>query len=121
MESFLDLVREIINIVSFGIGVAGVLVILSGTVQTFWLYCFQHNNVYFGKLRLVLNTHFILGLDLFIGKDIIDTFLADTEMVLWQDMLRLIVVILIRIVLSYFLNKEIESLNHKGTQEILEK
>jgi uncharacterized membrane protein len=123
MNDFLTQISSIMDIVSYLIGLAGVLVIVIGVIQTIWLYITQHKNVYFGKLRLILNTHMILGLDFFIGKDVIDTFLMHSDDMSWselgRDLIALITVITIRIVLSYFLEKEIDNIQHKQKEAVL--
>lgn len=117
MESIFTTLSTVVGTISFVIGLIGVIVILVGVLKTVFLYCFQHEKIYFGKLRLILNTHLILGLDFFIGKDIIDTFLMDSKVFAWQDLLTLIVVIAVRIVLTHFLEKEIENIKEKETEK----
>lgn len=60
------------------------------------------------KISIVKNhlgTYILLGLEILIGADIIETILNPS----FQDILILATIVIIRTVISYFLNKEIES------------
>ncbi len=124
MTDFVVLLSDILGFLSYLIGAIGVVIILLGVLQTIWLYCLRHSTMYFGKLRLILNTHMILGLDFFIGKDIIDTFLLNSVTTPWQDLVKslgaLVIIISIRIVLTHFLEKEIVDIKHEAKRKLLD-
>lgn len=63
------------------------------------------------RIRERLGAHLLLALDIFIGADIIKTVAAPT----WEHIAMLGAVVVIRIVLSYFLEREMER-THQSSQ-----
>lgn len=60
-----------------------------------------------------LGAYILLGLEVLISADIIDSILNPT----FQDILRLAAIVIIRTVISYFLNKEINSAENEPSSE----
>jgi len=111
MKNFLFLIIENLSLV---IGIIGIFIILVGTVHGFIRYLFSKNS--FEKSRLTLSRHLILGLDFLVAKDIIDTFLlarSQPNKEILINLICIITVVTIRVILNYFLEREIESIRHK--------
>jgi len=95
--------------ISEGIGLIAIAVIIAGVLKSSCIYCFKSR----GKLihvRAEISLHLLLALDFLIAKDIIDTFLVPTHRENWEALLSLAGVVLIRIVLTHFLEEEVHHL-----------
>jgi len=106
MRELLELFAEYI---SFGIGTIGVFIIVIGAILASWEYL-SHHFLRDGKNKIfsTLSCHLILGLDFLVGKDIIDTLLLNTQNNFWQNLAGLGAIVLIRIILSFFLTRELQ-------------
>lgn len=95
--------------VSFGIGAIGISIIVIGALLATWEYL-NHHFLRDGKNKIfsTLSCHLILGLDFLVGKDVIDTLLLDPDDDFWQSLARLGAIVFIRIILSFFLTKELQ-------------
>ena len=108
------------TIASYVIGIIGVTVIVIGALRGFYQYLTRFRSHRFPTVRSTLTYHLVLGLDFLIGKDVIDTFLLHANnntteaKLIYQELATLLVVVAIRIVLSFFLEKEIETLEHNN-------
>ena len=102
--------HSIVEFVSPIIGFIGILVILIGAVHALFKYIFTEKGKSSISARVVLNHHLVLGLDFLVGKDIMDTFLLHPGTTEWLDLATLVTVVAVRIILSYFLEKEIDHL-----------
>lgn len=106
---------NIINFISFVVGILGGLIILLGVLHSFSMllkYLFsQHQHegepIRLDKIRLDLGRYIILGLEFFIAKDIIGTIITPD----WNEIGQLAVLIIIRTILAYFLAKELHQIN----------
>ena len=80
-------------------------------MQLIWLL-FIHQIVFqrtqIEIIRLELGQHLALGLEFIVGKDIIDSIVTPS----WDGLGRLAVLIALRTMLTYFLSREIEHLEH---------
>lgn len=110
------LLFSIIESLSLAIGLIGITIILLGSIKGFTLFLERYPKSDFKKIRLILNSHIILGLDFLVGKDIIDTILLSPGESFWKDITGLIAVVFIRIILTHFMEKEIETLEGKTAQ-----
>ncbi len=109
----------LINIIerfTFYIGLFGYVVIYWGILKS--LYQFFQAELYkkqdvhnksLDQIRLMLGKYLSFGLEIFIGKDIVTTILSPT----WQEIERLGAIVAIRIVLTFFLNRDIKLLTSK--------
>ena len=106
----------IIERFTFYIGLFGYVVIYWGILKS--LYQFFQAELYkkqdvhnksLDQIRLMLGKYLSLGLEIFIGKDIVATILSPN----WQEIERLGAIVAIRIVLNYFLNRDIKLLTSK--------
>lgn len=102
--------HDIVEFVSPIIGFIGILIILLGAVQGTFKYVFTEKGKSAISARVILNHHLVLGLDFLVGKDIMDTFLLHQGTTEWIDLATLVTVVAVRIILSYFLEKEIDHL-----------
>ncbi len=99
--------------VSFGIGILGVLVIIFGVaacVTRFFrseIQSARGRNVEEDRklLRHMLGYYLLLGLEILIAADIIDTLMKPSV----QDLIVLGAIVLIRTIVSYSLNSELKS------------
>src|ERR1043165_7603433 len=111
---------EYLHHTSFGIGVLRVLVIVFGVASG--LFCFLRSEVLAVRgvnvdeerksLRHLLGYYLLLGLELLIAADIIDTLMKPSV----QDLIVLGAIVLIRTVISYSLNAELKSEHQTKTQ-----
>lgn len=102
---------SIIEFISLGIGLIGIIIIFDGAFRGFWQYV-SLKKYNCENARLSISKHLILGLDFLVAKDIIDTFLLSGKND-WMDLVRLVIVVGIRITLSHFLEKEITILRKR--------
>jgi uncharacterized membrane protein len=100
---FLELIRWAIN----GIGV---LIVVWGAVEACWTFIrlrtVEHSSRLFiraSSIRERLGVHLLLALDIFIAADLIATVLHPD----WANLALLAVIVLIRVVLSLLLSREI--------------
>ena len=106
----MDMLHRIIEVVSFGISLIGIVVVLWGTLEAVVAFIK-------GKLggagtsmsmdaavRQEMSAHLLLGLEIFIAADIISSVSSPT----WEKVGILGAVVGIRTVLSYFLTIEME-------------
>jgi len=91
----------------------GVLIVLVGVVEAAWRFLRLRLDGNGGHAHLLMQTdfvrerlgaHLLLGLDFFVAADIIKSTLAPT----WENVGILGAIVAIRIVLSYFLSREME-------------
>ena len=113
MDHYLALyLFPVIECVSFLLGMLGILIICIGSAKSAWEYM-KHGNASFQKIRLIFGQHLIIGLDFFVGKDIIDTMLIKTGIGFWEELAGLVVVVIIRIALTIMAEREIEDAKRK--------
>lgn len=107
-----EILLEVIENLSLLIGLIGILVILIGASKALYDFFAKPDTEDFQQVRLTLGAHVILGLDFLVGKDIIDTLLLDVHdwQIFWMELTSLITVVVIRIVLNYFMLKEIHQI-----------
>ena len=108
METLLNYIEYL----SFGVGIIGIGIILIGVSRGLFHYLLSIRATNFAKIRYEVGSHIILGLDFLVAQDIIDTLLIDKQHPehFWMDLASLITVVTIRIILTYFIQKEIEEI-----------
>ncbi len=94
------------NLIAFFVGIIGVLVLFIGVLKALSQY-FTRKNLW--QIRITLVEHILLGLDFLIVRDIIETVTLKTTM-LWIDLGALVLIVVIRVVFSFFTGKEMEEL-----------
>lgn len=110
---------QFIENLSIMIGLVGILIIVMGAGKALYDFFTKPDTEDFQQVRLTLGAHVILGLDFLVGKDIIDTMLLNTNEwdQFWMELLSLIIVVVIRIVLNYFMLKEIQEIEDRSGQK----
>ena len=96
------------------IGFVGILFIFLGSILALWQYL---NFVVWGKfsidhVRHTLGTYILIGLEFMVGQDIVETVLHTDR----EHLINLGLIVIIRTVLDFFLNKEISHLGKKIQQ-----
>jgi uncharacterized membrane protein len=103
---------QVFNITVTTINLVGIFVVLWG----FFVAAFgfirmklhRHTSTYFlkesSKVRAVLGTYILFGLEFMIAADIIHTFIKPTQ----EDLIVLGTIVAIRTVISYFLGREVD-------------
>lgn len=106
----------IVGYIAWAIGIIGILVILYGSIISLLKFLKIEIKRFKGKislkdndiLRLTLGTYLLLGLEFLIAADIIRTILQPTL----EEVAILGAIVTIRTVISYFLDREIEEVQH---------
>lgn len=109
---------DYIGNISFFVGLIGILVIVIGAL--IGIYRYFHPKYQIHEIRFVLGNHIILGLDFLVGKDIIDTLLLDgtnDPNKFWMDLAGLFTVVIIRIILTYFTEKELRGIEKQNRKK----
>lgn len=108
-----ELYHNIVSHCSLIVGTIGLLVIAIGALRASLMYAkriFSRDNGLFADIRLVLGGHIILGLDFLVGQDIMNTILLNDRSHFWQNLAELVIVVCVRIVLTYFMSREMREL-----------
>jgi uncharacterized membrane protein len=100
---------NLVHFLSFLVGLAGIAIIFTGIVRALWEFLYQKKYC-FPHARLILGSHLVLGLDFFVGKDIIDTVVLRPTTISYLDLATLITVVGVRIILNYFLIRELKEI-----------
>ena len=106
------LLVEIIHGFSFLIGMIGVLIIIIGTIRAVVSFLVEKESC-FPRARQILGSHLVLGLDLFVGKDIIDIAFLIHDQLQWIDLASLVTIVAARIILTFFLLRELEEIREE--------
>jgi uncharacterized membrane protein len=96
-----------------GIDFIGVGIICYGIVRACWIfiqYCFLGANVSIDDIRLNLGRAIVLAVEFLLAADIIKTIVTPD----YYEIGMLGALVIIRTVLTYFLNKELEQLQNKS-------
>ncbi len=107
-----ELLFHVIEYIALGIGVVGILIILLGCLRGFYNYLIKTDHE-FPMIRIILGSHLILGLDFLVGKDVIDTILLEPGPDFNQHLISLITIVVIRIVLSFVVERELKDLRER--------
>jgi uncharacterized membrane protein len=107
---------QLLNMVVTVINLVGVTVVLWGFVVAAIAFArfklHRHTTLVFlkeaNKIRAVLGTYILFGLEFMIAADIIHTFIRPTQ----EDLIVLGTIVAIRTVISYFLGREVEQARH---------
>jgi len=102
----------LLNIVVTGINLVGVMIVIWGFVVAsigfIRMKLHHHSSTFFlieaNKVRAILGTYILFGLEFMIAADIIHTFLKPTQ----EDLIVLATIVAIRTVISYFLGREVD-------------
>lgn len=107
MEDIFYLIAKAVEAVSFSIMIYGALIaILMFLKNEFSRFSGNFRLTVLSRIRLDFGNYILLGLEFLIAADIIETILKPTS----QELIELGGIVLIRILLSYFLMREINEL-----------
>ncbi len=98
------------------IGYIGIAIMLVGLVKSLWLFFFRQligrENI-LSAIRIELGQHLALGLEFLVGKDIIESLVNPT----WDDLGKLAAIIVLRTILTIFLQRELKEVSHDAHEE----
>jgi len=103
---------QVLNMVVTGINLVGIIIVFWGFVVAaigfIKMKLHHHDTTYFlqetNKIRAILGTYILFGLEFMIAGDIIHSFIKPSQ----EDLIILATIVGIRTVISYFLSREIE-------------
>ena len=101
------IIFDFLEVVALVIGIIGVLIISLGALKGVYFFIKRDT---FWSVRVVLVKHIMLGLDFLISRDIIETVILKSDKALWIDLAALVLIIVVRVVFSFFAEKEMEQL-----------
>lgn len=102
---YLDWLMTILNLASIIILVVGVFLVLKTLFDWRTLKKdYEQRNSRNAEIRKLLASYILLSLEVLVVADIIESVIKPT----WTDILKLALIILIRTIISYFLNLEVE-------------
>lgn len=109
-----EIILECLFYLSFFIGIIGTIIIATGVARSVLSLCFRRQTeMCFPHARLLLSSHIVLGLDFFVAKDIIDMAFLVPEKTQWIHLLSLVTIVGVRILLTFFLLRELKDLEKK--------
>ncbi len=101
----LNMVVTLINLMGVTVVLWGFVVAALGFIR---LKLHRHTSLFFlkeaNKIRAILGTYILFGLEFMIAADIIHTFIRPTQ----EDLIVLATIVAIRTVISYFLGREVD-------------
>ena len=116
LTTFLNALATIISVTSLLIVTYGALIgIISFLVNEFKRFTGKYSTTNIRKLRATFGTYLLLGLEFLIASDILKTVLEPTL----NELAILGGIVVLRTILSVFLNREIKDLEAEGEKEQL--
>jgi uncharacterized membrane protein len=111
--SAVTVIEQIVHYIAVALSLVGVFAVVIGVIEALVRYCgmrlFRADDVTFGEraplIRARLGEHLMLGLDVFIAADIVNSVLAPT----WEKVGLLAAIVAVRVVLSWILLREIDA------------
>lgn len=113
----IDLINSIGIYVAHIIGAICIFILIYGLSRAVYLLCAQliHKKLRFDTIRLEFSLYLLLGLEFLVARDIITSIIHET----WDELGKLAAIIALRIILSYFISKEVEKIeDHKEIQHL---
>lgn len=101
------------------IGYVGVAIMMVGAVKSIFQFgqYVATKNVHLSHIRIELGKHLALGLEFFVGKDIIESVVSPS----WDDLGKLGAIVLLRTILTVFLARELKEVEEELTVEKMER
>lgn len=106
LESF---ILDIILYISYFLGFLGVIMISIGSIKIIILF-FKLKDNFFVPMVQTYNKYLILGLDFFVGKDLIDILLIDTNDDFYKEIILIFTVVFIRLILTLMAERELKDI-----------
>jgi uncharacterized membrane protein len=98
------------------IGYIGIAIMLVGVAKALWLFFTRQligrENI-LSAIRIELGQYLALGLEFLVGKDIIESLVNPT----WDDLGKLAAIIVLRTILTIFLQRELKEIEHDAREE----
>ena len=114
LTTFLNALATIISVTSLLVVTYGALIgIISFLVNEFKRFTGKYSTTNIRKLRATFGTYLLLGLEFLIASDILKTVLEPTL----NELAILGGIVVLRTILSVFLNREIKDLEAEGEKE----
>lgn len=116
--SMVEISRELTHFISTLIGFIGLGVLLFGIVYSLILLGQKAmgKRVVLGEVRLNLGHYLVLALEFLVAKDILESIFDPS----FKTLLELFLIVVIRTVLTYFLNKELSEVKEEVKEELKE-
>lgn len=101
------------------IGYVGVAIMMYGALKGIaqFLQYSVRKSMHLSHIRIELGKHLALGLEFFVGKDIIESVVSPS----WDDLGKLGAIVALRTVLTIFLSKELKEVEEELTVEKMER
>jgi uncharacterized membrane protein len=116
MEDIFYQISQAVEIVSFAVMIyGGLLALILFLKNELGRFNGKFNLSTLTKIRIDFGNYILLGLEFLIAADIIETILKPTN----QELLELAGIVVIRILLSFFLTKEINELGKEHKEQVL--
>lgn len=109
MENLIENLKFLVNITRFIIAFLGLIIICISAIRAFYNYIFQlfTKQMDVNLIRLDLGRNILVALEFIVAADILGSILSPT----YYEIGILILLVLIRTFLGFFLNKEIRELS----------
>ena len=110
IEKVITVIVLVITVISVSVVVYGALIAFVGIIRAeLYRFKWKYDIMRLRVIRADLGTYLLLGLELLIAADILKTILEPG----FSELLILAGIVILRTVLSYFLNKEIEEIDQE--------
>lgn len=114
--------ETVLGYIVIALEIVGISIILLGVIRTLYKFgwCIVKSiriSTVMTEIRIELSNYLVLSLEIIIGRDIIETFLSPSL----NDIIILVVLVLLRTLLAFFLNYEITHMPKKTLDKALEK
>jgi uncharacterized membrane protein len=113
------MIQTVFNYIIITLEVVGVAIIIFGIIKMAYtiLACFVKRiklHSLLTEIRIELSNYLILSLEVFIGRDIIETLLDPSI----NDIIILVVLVVLRTLLAFFLNYEVQHIQKPGLHRV---
>lgn len=119
LGDLVDISRHISHYIATFIGYIGLGVMLFGVIYSLILVArkMTGDRVVMGEIRLNLGHYLVLALEFLVAKDILESIFDPSLITLFE----LLLIVIIRSVLTYFLNKELKEVKEEIEEEMNKK
>lgn len=103
---------ELIEYLHYSIAAIGIIIIFLSALKSLYKFLvgFFSNSLSINSIRSYFGYTILLGLEFIIAADVISSIIKPT----YYELGALFILVIIRTILGYFLNKELEELSHKA-------
>ncbi|MDR0846884.1 MAG: DUF1622 domain-containing protein [Lactobacillales bacterium] len=109
MKESLEIFDSVFQVISFALSTFSILILVKGAVVSLWLFiknftgsikCQAHSN---NEIKNLFAGYVLLSLEILIGADIVESIIKPD----FNDLMALGIIVVIRTVISFFLQREI--------------